>query len=78
MIDKRAKRWASRVSTLVDVADMRVHFSALSLRVFGEDLTVAGRQANTKKGTVKPEEDGIQQTEEPVDGETECAEIPPY
>lgn len=53
------------MTALVDVADMRV-LSALSLRVFSEDLTVAGRQASTKKNeTVKPEEDSAHQTPVP-------------
>jgi hypothetical protein len=57
--------------------------SALSLRVFGEDLTVAGRQANNtrKNGKFKADEDGTEEIpvpEEAVHGtETEGAESTP-
>lgn len=57
--------------------------SALSLRVFSEDLTLAGRQAEEKKknGKFKPDEDVTKETsvpEEAVHGtETEGAESTP-
>jgi hypothetical protein len=43
------------------------HPSALSLRVFGDDLTVAGRQAGLgKKGKSKSNEDAARGTPTPV------------
>ncbi len=41
-------------------------FSALSLRVFGEDITVAGRQASSgKRVKSKPNEDAARETPVP-------------
>lgn len=59
-----------------------VTLSALSLRVFSEDVTVAGRQASTKKNEkFKRDEDMTERTpvpEGPVHGEeTEGAESTP-
>jgi hypothetical protein len=59
-----------------------VTFSALSLRVFNEDVTVAGRQAGTKMNEkIKRDEDMTERTpvpEGPVQGEEiEAAESTP-
>jgi hypothetical protein len=57
--------------------------SALSLRVFSEDLTLAGRQAEEKKkkGKFKPDEDVTKETPVPEEAvhetETEGAESTP-
>ena len=52
--------------------------SALSLRVFGEDVTVAGRQVNTKKNGKSKQDEETPVPEGPVHGEeTEGAESSP-
>jgi hypothetical protein len=59
----------------VSLTPGHVTLSALSLRVFGEDITVAGRQASIgKKGKSKSNEDVAQETPVPeAETDTESA-----
>jgi multisite-specific tRNA:(cytosine-C5)-methyltransferase len=78
MLDKKAKRYVKWLASIVPPAS-QTHHSALSLRLFGEDITTAGREAkesknrDTKPAVAGPSNvvDALEQVEE----ETRDAEM---
>jgi multisite-specific tRNA:(cytosine-C5)-methyltransferase len=58
MIDKKAKRYVAEQDVLKVTTDRIVH-SALSLRLFGEDVTIAAREAAVYKKSGQPAPNAI-------------------
>lgn len=64
MIDKKKKRSVRLISHLIDCHALSPVFSALSLRLFGKDITTVGQQkAERQNGNL----DRVYHTETPVE-----------